>query len=67
MRRNALFVLIAAILIAIGGYFFMAGETAQDDTLTVAQEPAVPPGEVGVATPTPPAETPASDLVPANE
>jgi hypothetical protein len=33
MRRNGLLILIAAVLISVGVYFFLHGETAVDDTL----------------------------------
>jgi hypothetical protein len=65
-------ILIAAVLIAIGGYFFLAGETAVDDDAPVAAEPAVPlaPSAVG-DTAVPPAapapEPPAQDLIPSPE
>ena len=71
MRRNGMLILIAAVLIAIGGYFFLAGETAVDDTVT-STEPAVPlaPSAVGDTAVPPPAATPEpppQDLIPSPE
>jgi hypothetical protein len=76
MGRNGVLILVAAVLIAIGGYFFFMGETAENDTATTTTaEPAVPPAPSAVGDtavpqgiPAPAPETPPTqDLVPSNE
>jgi hypothetical protein len=45
MRRHGFLILIAAILISVGAFFFLHGETAVDDTLvTDAAQPPAPAG-----------------------
>ena len=67
MGRNGVLMLLAAVLISVGVYFFLHGETATDDTMATTAERAVVSAPAGEGTAPPTSAAPATDLIPSNE